>query len=202
MERKLDWKEFVNALVYCFGCGRFGKPTPKGIPDGWKVLYNPHPEGKPALHVCSTKCATKVSMALRDGPVLEPLEMGAPPLMPAKMREEALECVRIHAGVEVPFHEEAMKRLVDAKDDPDVPWDDPDVPWPKLRLVPSIGISTADQRFNDDVACRADELRGQDRFSDVIKGIRKHYGDEAVISPKLKGQTSCPSDEDDHDREE
>jgi len=89
-DRNLDWREFVNALVYCFGCGRFGKPSSKGIPTGWKVLYNPHPEGRPGLHVCSQGCVAKVSAALREGPVLEPLEMGAPPPMPQEVREQAL----------------------------------------------------------------------------------------------------------------
>lgn len=91
MARDLDWREYVNALVYCFGCGRFGKPSPKGIPDGWKVLYNPHSEGKPGLHVCGAGCAAKVSAALREGPVLEPLEMSVAPPMPQEMRQAALE---------------------------------------------------------------------------------------------------------------
>jgi len=90
-DRELDWKDYINALVYCYGCGRFGKPSSKGIPTGWKVLYNPHSEGKPGLHVCSDGCQAKVLAALKEGPVLEPLEMGAPPPMPQEMREAAID---------------------------------------------------------------------------------------------------------------
>lgn len=81
--RSLDWRKFLNKILYCFGCGRFGVPSKKGIPRGWKVLYQPHYDAPPGLHVCSEKCADKVREAMKDGPVTEPLKQGEPPSMSA-----------------------------------------------------------------------------------------------------------------------
>ncbi len=90
-ERVIDWRAFLNALVYCHGCGRFGRPqrTPRGRrqPRNWLMLYQPHADTPPMLLACSTKCADDVRAAMKQGPVIEPLKTAADVMMPAEMRE-------------------------------------------------------------------------------------------------------------------
>lgn len=86
IDRKIDWVNYLNSLNFCYGCGRFGLPMKRGMPRGWKVLYQPHADAPPGLHVCGSACAEKVRQAMTKGPVLEPLKMGVPPLMPGEMK--------------------------------------------------------------------------------------------------------------------
>lgn len=90
MGRDINWAAYVNALSFCYGCGRFGRPSKTGIPRGWKLLYQPHQNAPPGLLVCSPACASAVREAMTDGPVHEPLKMGAPPPMPQEMKATML----------------------------------------------------------------------------------------------------------------
>jgi transcriptional regulator with XRE-family HTH domain len=86
--RALDWTGYLNKLIYCYGCGRFGIPGKRGLPRGWRTLYQPHPDAPPGLHTCGDACNDKVRAAMAEGPVLEPLEIGKAPMMPAEIRDE------------------------------------------------------------------------------------------------------------------
>lgn len=88
-DREILWSDWLNKLVFCYGCGKFGLPRgAPPVPRGWKVLYQPHPDGPPGLHVCSDGCADRVRKAMARGPVLEPLEIASDfGMMPADVRE-------------------------------------------------------------------------------------------------------------------
>lgn len=191
-KRELDWKEFINRLVYCFGCGRFGKPSPKGIPSGWKVLYNPHAEGKPGLHVCGDGCKAKVLAALREGPVLEPLEMGPPPPMPVEMKESALEGA---------ISSRVRERVETVLDD--------------QKTVEAVTSAVTDALIEKNYAADSIDLRL--RVIDVDEPSKPMFGGREVDIPKpvvietkvvdgadvipfkRKGQTVCPSGDNDDD---
>jgi len=91
--RKIEWQEWVNGLVFCYGCGKLARGGPKGTgPKGWGVLYQPHAETEPGLHVCSPACSQAVMDAMKKGPIYEPLKMAdAFPLMPADVKSSMLE---------------------------------------------------------------------------------------------------------------
>lgn len=89
-DRVIDWRAFVNRLQFCYGCGKFGLPRKgKLVPNGWNVIYQPHPDGRPGLHVCSEDCKEAVQRAMIQGPVTEPLMMPEPGamMMPAEVRQ-------------------------------------------------------------------------------------------------------------------
>jgi len=91
MSRDIDWVSYIGRLVFCYGCGRFGVPAKNGRPPrGWSLLYQPHADAPPGLLVCAPSCASAVREAMTDGPVHEPLKMGAPPPMPQKMKDVML----------------------------------------------------------------------------------------------------------------
>lgn len=95
MTRDIDWKAYVNRLVYCYGCGRFGMPRKGGKPPmRWKILYQPHADAPPGLHVCSETCADEVRDAMSKGPVREPLKVGTAPMMDAELRHQMMEQLR------------------------------------------------------------------------------------------------------------
>ena len=50
------------------------------------MLYQPHGGGPAGLPVCGATCETKVRDAMSRGPVVEPLEVGSPPMMPSDLR--------------------------------------------------------------------------------------------------------------------
>jgi hypothetical protein len=88
-----------------------GKP-----PKGWKLLYQPHPEGRPGLYVCSAACEEKVREAMAKGPIIDPLEMRPPP-MPHELQEQVRELVKGVAEDErARAQEEALKRVQEAVD--------------------------------------------------------------------------------------
>lgn len=89
-ERRIDWRAFLNKLIYCYGCGRFGMPRKGKLPRNWGTLYQPHPEGPPGLSVCSEKCKTDVQAALVKGPVTGPLRMASNVTMDSEMREQMM----------------------------------------------------------------------------------------------------------------
>ncbi len=100
-DRELDWEGFLNKLVFCYGCGKFGVPrNNKPAPKGWKLLYQPHPDAPPGLHVCGEFCAARVRKAMAEGPVLEPLETGRAPMMDAEMRDHMLGAAMQHAIID------------------------------------------------------------------------------------------------------
>jgi len=89
VERSIDWRKYLNRLMFCYGCGRLGLPRKgKTLPTGWKLLYQPHPEGVPGLHVCSDDCNDAVRLAMMAGPVTSPLMMPEPGsiMLPAEVR--------------------------------------------------------------------------------------------------------------------
>lgn len=117
MSRDVDWALWLNKLVFCHGCGRFGMPQ-QGMkpPRGWKLLYQPHPEGRPGLYVCSTECEEKIKEAMKEGPITDPLEMRPPP-MPHELQEQVSQLVRGVAEEERAQQQmEALKRLQGAVD--------------------------------------------------------------------------------------
>jgi predicted RNA-binding Zn-ribbon protein involved in translation (DUF1610 family) len=92
MPREIDWRAWLNRLKYCYGCGKFGIPRQgTGKPMGWRVLYQPHPDAPPGLHVCSESCADDVRDAMQKGPVTEPLKIGPPPMMDADLRRQMMD---------------------------------------------------------------------------------------------------------------
>lgn len=96
-ERVIDWRAYLNKLVPCYGCGRLGLPAKnKTMPTGWKLLYQPHPEGVVGAHVCSKDCADVVRLAMIKGPVTQPLAMPEPGaiMLPAEIREAMEDEVR------------------------------------------------------------------------------------------------------------
>ena len=97
MARDLDWRSFLNRLVYCYGCGRFGVPASGKMPEGWSTLYQPHDEGPPALPVCGDACKSDVQEAIKKRPVLEPLRMAKDVMMPAEMRKTMMAEAMAHA---------------------------------------------------------------------------------------------------------
>jgi hypothetical protein len=90
-KRQIDWRSFLNKLVYCYGCGRFGLPRQGQRPRGWSLLYQPHQEGPPGLHVCSEGCANDVRAAIVKGPVTAPLRMASGVTMPSELRQMMLD---------------------------------------------------------------------------------------------------------------
>lgn len=80
IDRNIDMVKWLNSLIFCYGCGRFGLPSKGKLPHGWKLLYQPHPDGQPGLSVCSAGCDKKVREAMKEGPITEPLEMRPPPM--------------------------------------------------------------------------------------------------------------------------
>ena len=110
MERKLDWRAFVNRLIYCFGCGKFGLPRKGGVlPRGWSTLYQPHGDGPAGLHVCSDGCKGEVRRAMTEGPVTEPLSMATNVTMSAEMREQMMAEAMAHALQEEGVLDELFK---------------------------------------------------------------------------------------------
>lgn len=112
--RQLDWRAFINKLVYCYGCGRFGLPERgKTRPRNWTLLYQPHPEGPPGLHACSNACADDVREAMSHGPVVKPLKMATNITMSSEMREqmmaEAVEFASLEQGRLNELFEEATE---------------------------------------------------------------------------------------------
>jgi hypothetical protein len=90
-DRQIDWRGFLNKLIYCYGCGQFRMPR-KGVrPKGWTMLYQPHAEGPPGLTVCSEGCADDVREAMERGPVEMPLRAATNITMSTEMRETMLE---------------------------------------------------------------------------------------------------------------
>ena len=144
-ERELDWRTFVNKMVYCFSCGRFGLPSKKGIPRGWKVLYQPHHDAPPGLHVCGELCADKVREVMKDKAITEPLEQGAPPPMSAAMMaammgeavSERIESVIGAVGLE-PAQAEAVTEALTVELMPMMMPQSPDAP------VPFVPVATVD----------------------------------------------------------
>ena len=96
-DRQIDWRAFLNRLVYCYGCGRFGIPRNGQQPSGWNMLYQPHPQGPAGLNVCSTKCSDEVREALRKGPVTWPLKMSSNVAMTHEMRQQMIQEAIQHA---------------------------------------------------------------------------------------------------------
>lgn len=96
-ERQIDWRAFLNRLVYCYGCGRFGIPRNGQRPVGWNVLYQPYPQGPAGLNVCSSQCSDEVLAALRKGPVTWPLKMAGNVTMSAEMRQQMIQEAIQHA---------------------------------------------------------------------------------------------------------
>jgi len=114
--RETDWNLWLNKLIFCHGCGRFGMPKQGKPPGGWKLLYQPHPEGRPGLYVCSSDCEEKIREAMKDGPIIDPLEMRPPP-MPHELQEQVRELVKGVAEEErAQQQEKALKRLQSAVD--------------------------------------------------------------------------------------
>ena len=102
-ERQLDWRKFLNRLMYCYGCGRFGLPRGNPpMPRGWGTLYQPHANAPPGLHYCREGCKEKLRVAMQEGPVLEPLEMASNVMMDSEMRDkmmvEAMEFAALEEG--------------------------------------------------------------------------------------------------------
>lgn len=100
-ERAIDWRAYLNKLVFCYSCGRFGMPR-KGErkvdpPRGWTVLYQPHADTPAGLLVCSDTCREKVQAAIAEGPVYEPLEIAANVMMTPEMRDQMMEEAMLHA---------------------------------------------------------------------------------------------------------
>lgn len=90
MSRDIDWRAFLNRLVFCWSCGKFGMPRKKqALPTGWKLIYQPHPEGRPGLHVCSDDCHEALRLAMIQGPVTEPLMLPDPAsiMFPAEVKQ-------------------------------------------------------------------------------------------------------------------
>jgi hypothetical protein len=120
VDRRIDWRAFLNKLVYCYGCGRFGMPR-KGLrkaepPRGWKVLYQPHPEAPAGLLVCSEKCEDKVRIAMAEGPVEEPLEIATNVTMTNEMREQmAMEAIEY--AIREGHLDDMFKEALEGKDD-------------------------------------------------------------------------------------
>lgn len=117
MIRDIDWSIWLNKLTFCHGCGSFGMPQQDHKPPrGWKLLYQPHPEGRPGLYVCSTECEEKIKEAMKEGPIIDPLEMRPPP-MPHELQEQVTQLVKGMAEEERAQQQmEALKRLQGAVD--------------------------------------------------------------------------------------
>lgn len=116
-DRTLDWRAFVNRLIYCFGCGKFGLPRKGGVlPREWSLLYQPHREGPAGLHVCSEKCKAEVREAMTRGPVTEPLAVATNITMTAEMREQMMAEAMAHAlkeeGLLDQFFSEAISEVL------------------------------------------------------------------------------------------
>lgn len=109
-----DWRSYLNTLVHCDGCGRFGLPTKNRTgprsPNGWKMIYQPHASAPPMLLACGDACAARVREAIAKGPVLEPLEFAHDVVMPAEVREAMFADFREYLGEEV---EESARALFD-----------------------------------------------------------------------------------------
>lgn len=91
MPREIDWRSFVDKLVFCYGCGRFGMPSRGAPPRGWSTLYQPHDEAPVGLHVCSDACKVLVRDAMKCGPVFEPLRMATDVMMSSEMRDQMMQ---------------------------------------------------------------------------------------------------------------
>lgn len=77
---------------------------------GWKLLYQPHPEGVPGLHVCSQDCNDAVRLAMMQGPVTSPLMMPEPGaiMLPAEVRQAMEDEVREDLEVQHARHTESV----------------------------------------------------------------------------------------------
>jgi len=93
MNREIDWDVWLNRLIFCHGCGRFGMPKERKPPTGWKLIYQPHPDGRSGLYACSSSCEGKLKDAMKEGPIVDPLEMRPPP-MPHELQEQVTQLVR------------------------------------------------------------------------------------------------------------
>jgi hypothetical protein len=97
-EREIDWRRFLDSLVFCYGCGRFGLPARgQPSPKGWTLLYQPHADAPSGLPVCSEQCVKDVRAALVAGPVTAPLRMATDVPMPAELRRMMLDEAMQHA---------------------------------------------------------------------------------------------------------
>jgi len=84
----MTWREYIDSLIYCFGCGRFGRPVRGKLPTGWYAL---HGNGcRARLTVCGESCRQRVLEAMQCGPVDAPLQQGAPPMMPSDVYQEMM----------------------------------------------------------------------------------------------------------------
>lgn len=95
-----DWRDFLNCLSYCHGCGRFvlrrvrnGKR--ETWPAGWTPIHQPYRkdaiDAPVLLLACSDGCAMSVRAAMAAGPVLEPLSVSTHITMPAEMRQQMMD---------------------------------------------------------------------------------------------------------------
>lgn len=159
-ERELDWRRFVNKMSYCFSCGRFGMPSKRGIPRGWKVLYQHHADAPPGLHVCSEKCANKVREAMKDGPVTVPIEQGKPPPMGATMMA-AMMCEAVGDRISgiigaIGLEPAQEKQVTEALTDELVPMMMPQSPDAPVSCVPVL-ISDVTSTLDEGVLCETAE---------------------------------------------
>lgn len=67
------------------------------MPQGWSVLYQPHPDAPAGLLVCSEQCASEVRIAMALGPVTAPLRMVTGMAMSAEMRSAMIDEAMQHA---------------------------------------------------------------------------------------------------------
>lgn len=86
MSRDIDWRAFIDKLVFCYGCGRFGVPKKGALPREWTTLYQPHGDAPVGLPACSEACKTAVRAAMMQGPVLMPLASVTDIMMSSEMR--------------------------------------------------------------------------------------------------------------------
>lgn len=124
VERRLDWRAFLNRLVFCYSCGKFGLPrSGSSLPRGWSMLYQPHGAGPVGLQTCSDRCKSVVREAMKKGPVTEPLAMATNVTMTTEMREqmmaEAMAFVFRQEGVLDEAFVDAMARPVQEEPEPD-----------------------------------------------------------------------------------
>lgn len=104
--REVDWRRFIDSLVFCFGCGRFGRPRKGRPPFNWKLLYQPHGGGPAGLLVCSSKCDAEVREVMVDRVITEPLRVSKAPMMDAELR----------AAMLAELKEEMAEKIGDAPD--------------------------------------------------------------------------------------
>lgn len=98
-----DWRDYLNTLVHCDGCGRFGVPdrsrrTGPRTPRGWKLIYQPHQGAPTTLLACGPACAERLREAMENGPVTEPLTFAPDVIMPSDVREAMFADFREYLG--------------------------------------------------------------------------------------------------------